>query len=588
MKRFLALSLVALTALGCSGGGASSSDQYGDASVVLTDAASDELAQFEVDVGNIVFTRRNGDTVAVMPRSTRVDFAQLDSLGELVSGLSLPAGVYTRATLDLDFTDAQVVIDGQTTPASVRDASGAPITGIVPVTIDFPSGSRPLVGAARNNLFVFDLDLDQSIAVDATGNSVTFTPVFSVELDPTNPHPIATTGVLHSVDANAGTFVVERRTPDDLVVREITVLTANDTAFQIDGGVQLGAPGLGNLIGHIGERVFVQGTIAGGTFALAAAAVEIGAGVPGNGQDWLLGHVVARSGGPGLDATLTVLGRSRDVGTGTRTYNTQHTVTVSFADTKVLRRGAGNGLDSDAIGIGQRVWVFGDLTGTALDATATTGVVRLLPTSVFGIANSAPANDTLTLDVTRFDLRAAALFDFTVDTVVQADPHAFAIDVTGLSSTGITTGSKVRAIGWLAGVGSSGADATATTLVDRTSTASLLVCTWTPAANGVVVASGANALGVDVAGAALHTVVDGFGSTTLTAAPQPTLTALGLRGFYRIVQNGGLTVDRDFATFRADVLARGATAPVRWVSAFGAFDAGSQAFAAGSVTVVFD
>lgn len=587
MKRLLAISLFSLLAVGCGSSGGSS-DQQAELSLVFTDAASDELTQFAVDVGNVVFTRRDGSTVSVMPTNTRVDFAQLESLGELVSGVALPAGVYTRVTLDVDFADAEVVIAGQTAAATVTDANGAPITGVVPVTIDFPSGSRPLVGAARNNLFVFDLDLDQSVEVDSGNNVVAFTPVFSVDVDPTNPRPVATTGVLQSVDTTARTFVVERRTPDDLLVREITVQAATDTVFQIAGVVQIGDPGLGNLIGHIGERVFVQGAVSGGRFALAAAAVEVGAGVPGNGQDWVVGHVVARTGGAGNDAVLTVLGRSREAVSGTLHYNTLHTVDVHFADTKVLRRAAGNGLDTDAIAVGQLVWAFGDLSGTALDATAATGVVRLLPTSIFGVATGAASGNTLVVDVSRFDLRDVAAFDFVVATQSEADPDAFAIDVTGLSTTGIEAGSKVRAIGWLAGIGSSGADATATALTNRSTTGQLLLCTWAPGQNGVVAASGVASLGLDVSGAAAHWVGDGFGSTVLANSPEPVIGEYAARGFYRIVQNGSITVDRSFATFRSDVLARGAGAAVRRVSALGTFDDATQAFAAVSVTVVFD
>ena len=53
--------------------------------------------------------------------------------------------------------------------------------------IIFPAGRRPIVRVGRNNLFVFDLALDQSVVVDEPGNVVTFTPVWTVEIDPASP-----------------------------------------------------------------------------------------------------------------------------------------------------------------------------------------------------------------------------------------------------------------------------------------------------------------------------------------------------------------------------------------------------------------
>ena len=41
-----------------------------------------------------------------------------------------------------------------------------------------------------------------------------------------------------------------------------------------------------------------------------SAAIETGAGTPGNGQDWVVGHIVGRDNGAGSSATLTVAGMS--------------------------------------------------------------------------------------------------------------------------------------------------------------------------------------------------------------------------------------------------------------------------------------
>jgi hypothetical protein len=584
MNRFLPLFALALIGASCS---SSKNTGNGTLSVALTDSASDELSQFEVDVSDIVLTKLDGATVSVMPRTTRIDFVELESVNELISAIDLESGVYTRVTLTLDFANAAVLLVGQTTPATVNDANGAPITGTVDVTVDLAAGSRLFVGSLRNNLFALDLDLDQSVAVDNSTNSIRFTPVLAVQVNPGNPKPIATTGILHSVDLNALTFAVERRDISNTVIHTFTVVIAPTTVFQLDGVVLGGAAGLGSLVGHIGERVFVQGLFSGGSSQLAALAVESGAGVPGNGQDWVFGHVTARTGGPGADATLTVLGRSLDTGTSTRTYNTSHTVNVSHADTKVLRRGAGNGLDSDDINVGQLVWVFGDLTGTTLDATAATGVARLLPTSVFGIAAGPAVGNALTLDVVRFDHRVVSAFNFDVSGQVQADPHAFTVDVTGLSTTGIAANSHIRALAWIAPVGSTGDDATAFSLVDRTNAGKVLYCLWVPSSL-TALSAGANLTLGDIANADIKVVGDGIAPVTLLASPAPVLQPLLTAGYYRIVQNAQVTAYVDFATFKSALALRLPSSGVFAVSALGTFEPTGQVFSALTATVVLD
>ena len=391
-----------------------------------------------------------------------------------------------------------------------------------------------------------------------------------------------------SIDPNARTFVLERRAPDDTVIGQFTVLTGDATVFHLDGVAWTGAPGLGALAGHIGGRVYVQGTINGNNRVLRASLVEAGAGVPGNGQDWVLGHVVGRTGGAGANATLSVAGRSFDVATSTRQYDTVHTVNVSFANTKVLRRGTDTTVNTDAINVGQLVWVFGDLTGTTLDATTTTGVVRLLPTHIFGIANGAVAQNTLSLDVTRFGLLPVTDFSFDVDGATQANPDAYTFDVGGLSTQGITTGSKLRVLAWIRGVGASGADAEALAIENRSLEGRVLFCQWSPPAANVLSASQAASLTIDVSAATKRVVHDGIDALELLTSPAPRVDGLGPSGFYVIVKDGHIECETTFSAFRNRVLVRAATTPVFRVSAVGSFDQADQFFRARLMTVVLD
>jgi hypothetical protein len=369
----------------------------------------------------------------------------------------------------------------------------------------------------------------------------------------------------------------------------VTVAVTSTTVYQIDGVPYTGAAGLAVLVTKVAAspRVFVQGTLDRSNRVVQAAAVETGTGVFGNGQDWIIGHVVQRDNAAGQDATLTILGRSRETGSGTRTFNTQHAVQVALGTTRVLRRGSNDSLTTDHLNVGQLVLAFGDLNGTAMDATSG-GVVRMLPTSVFGIAAGAPSNNELTLNVSRFDLRPTAAFNFTVGGATEATPAAYKIDVTGLSGDGIAVNSRIRAIGFVNRVGiANDADFDADTLVDRTTGGKLLLCQWTPARDDVLTQVNNAKVTLDVTNAFVKTVADGFAPVTLQNAPAPAVVPLNNLGLYAITRNGAVELHRTFSTFSASLSARiAATAAVLRVTALGTFDQTTQEFSASALSIV--
>ncbi|HZT55707.1 MAG TPA: hypothetical protein VFA35_05725, partial [Burkholderiaceae bacterium] len=413
------------------------------------------------------------------------------------------------------------------------------------------------------------------------------------KLDPTNPKPAGVSGGLTSVNVATRTFVLEKRALDNTSICSFTVAAASNTVFQIDGTVYAGFGGLATLANQSlgAAHVFVQGTYGTGAHTINALAVESGSGVPGNGQSWVVGHVVGRDHTAGQDATLSVLGHSFDVGSGTRLYNTLHTVQVALGTTKVLRFGAGNSLTTDALQVGQRVAVFGTLTGTNLDARGigtTPDVARILFTSVFGIATGAPVGNTLTIDVARFDLRDISNFNFSVGGITESDPHTYTVDVTGLSTTGITTNSRVRCIGWANPVGVAGdSDFQSISLVDRGVDGKAMLCFWSPANAQALPSVSSTAIGLDVSAAAVKVVSDGFTTTGINTSPAPSLEPFTSIGFYLIVQNSGIELHLQFAPFTTSLSNRLlAGAAVRRVSALGRYDAPSQTFAALVSTVV--
>ncbi len=588
MIRWSTLPLLAIALLLPSCGGSSSTDATGgtgSAAIVLTDAASDEIDVFEVDVTDITLTKANGSAVSVLARRARVDFAELQSVGELVLGVGLEAGFYESLKMTLDFANAQVCIVDKSTQATILDAAGNVLNGTIETTVTFPRNARPRVIAGRNHLFNLDLDLDRAVAVDAADNEVTFSPVLDVTLDPDSPKPTLMRGVLTSVGTDS--ITLERRTPNDEAIGSYTIAVTSSTVFQIDGAISTGTAGLTTIGGFVNSRVYVQGTLSTTEQKLTALAIETGAGTRGNGQDWVVGHIVARTGAAGSDATLTVLGRSYDGPGGTVRINTSHTINVSKSMTKVLRRGAGNSLDSDALQVGQLITAFGTLTSTTLDATAATGVVRMHRTSLFGVAAGTVSSDTITLNVSRIGLRPIARFNFDVSGTTQLTATAMTVDTDGLDASGVAANSRIRAIGWLNPVGvTTDADFDAVSLVNNTGGNRLLLCQWLPARTDAITATSTE-LTLAVANAWIKSVADGFSPVALTDSPAPTVTPASDTGAYVIIEDGALESHREFAPFAESLTSRiSSTSPVARIAALGTFNETEQVLSATVVTVV--
>lgn len=569
----------------------SASNEPGTGSFVFTDAGLDDIDTFEVDVTAIVMHKASGTDISALPRTARIDFARLESLGDLVTHVSLEAGSYTGMTMTIDFSTATVYLKDQTTAATLLDGEGNPLTGSVDVPVNFPIANPPAIFPLRNHLFMIDLDLNQAASVDELNNEVSFVPVFSAEVDPANPKPVAINGILTSIDPATNRFVLEKRSPAGNPIVAIAVQATFTTIYQIDGQVSIGLAGLGAMQGLTPgtSRVFVQGVLSAAAPRLNAVAVESGAGTFGNGQDVVVGWTTARDTGAGTDPSLTIMGRSVVDATNARLFNTQHTVNVLLGQTKVLRRGAGNGLTTDALQVGQLVAAFGTLTGTTLDATAATGVVRMLPTSVYGTATQDPINNTLTLDLLRIGPRPIADFDFDVGGQTECVATAYNVDVTGLSTAGFTTGTKVRAIGWTNPVGIPGDnDLSPVSIVNKDADAQLFFAAWVPPVPASSeLTAGASAVSVDVTNATATFVYDGFASATVNPAPIPSIEPRGILGIYFIVEGGSVELHFTFSAFRSSLaLKLSGAANVMRVTGIGVWDAPTQVFSADLVTVV--
>src|SRR5262249_38369647 len=120
---FLAIALAAgLASCGMSSNGMSSGgdNSTGAVNIGMTDAAGDFLV-YAVDVTSLKLTKADGTTVETLPQTTRIDFAQLVDLTEFITGATIPAGVYVSATLQLDYSNADIEVD---------DGNGNPVKAV--------------------------------------------------------------------------------------------------------------------------------------------------------------------------------------------------------------------------------------------------------------------------------------------------------------------------------------------------------------------------------------------------------------------------------------------------------------------------
>tara|TARA_R110002072_G_scaffold922_5_gene7323 strand:- start:1756 stop:3564 length:1809 start_codon:yes stop_codon:yes gene_type:complete len=584
--------LAGLLAAGCSGGGGSgsggSTSETGQVTLAVTDAATDEIDVFEIDIVGFRFQRSDGATVEVLPQTTRVDFAQLVSVSEVIAAATLPVGRYERAFMTLDFGSAMVRINGNTSSANLVDSNGAPLSGRSELEIVFAGGGFT-VGARKGYFAEVDFDLDQSLLVDSAQNKVEVDSVFYASINPGNPKAARTPGLASSF--SGASFSLDVRRGLGLISRgTLTVNTSSSTVYNLEGQVLTGQAGYDALKAK-GDNTLVVSL--GQVDPLAKTQTATLVVLLPQDLDEVGGLVVARSGGPGQDATLTLRGVAVRRGAGSVTFNDTVTLTTSFVETKISKRGqAGAALSTDAINVGQRILAYGRFTGGTLDLSQSgAGFVRLVETDVAGALNAPPSGSGINLDVTRIGRRLTTAFDTTVSGVSQGDLDALECSTGGLGLATLTSGSPVVVRGFFAPVTSTTTTAatfSADTVIDRTNAASLLRLRWIPASTAPIASSGGSGgLTLDVSSALIKSIDRGLvAPTTLTA--NPTLADPGQPGLYATRQGFKLTLFNSYANWKADFEAR-VTAGTRLqhVRALGAWDAATSTLKAQRGVAVF-
>src|SRR5262245_41257988 len=167
--------LAAFGLAGCSGGSGSDPSSAsppeapsgsGTLLISLTDADGDFVG-YSVDVLSITLQRRGGGTVEVLPAATRIDFAQLTELSDLVAVATLETGEIVGGKIRLDYSNAEVSVlsGGQVARAKVVGADGAPL-GVTELDIQLPDREHLIISRGRAALLSLDFDLAASHDVD--------------------------------------------------------------------------------------------------------------------------------------------------------------------------------------------------------------------------------------------------------------------------------------------------------------------------------------------------------------------------------------------------------------------------------------
>ena len=470
---------------------ATTSDECGTVLIGFTDADGDFL-NYTVDVVKLSLETANGRTVEVLPQQTRINFTDYVDLTELVTAATVPPATYVSGTISLDYTDAEVIVESgdHSKAAVVTDGDGNALQR-VDLKIMLSNRDRLTVVKRRAALLQLDFDLEASHEVDIVPTPATATAEHFIlaEVHPVDEKELRVRGPLVAVNETEKNYITAIRPFHDRDgdFGRVVVNVSDDTEFEVDGTVFVGADGLRALsAAGQGTATIALGTLTVADRSFAAARVLAGSSVPGSDLDAVVGNVIQRTGN-----YLTVRGASiipRDAATDRRTHFHDDVVVEVGPNTKVFQDGQrASDLSIDAISIGQRVSIRGNQTAATTDSSApqilfdaTEGAVRMHITHLAGIVNTVvPGQTDITLHA--IDRRRSQIFDFTgtgASSELDADPDNYEIATGNLTLADFASGRPIVAYGFPAAFGMAPADFDGRTVIDFVDVRSSLGIAW--------------------------------------------------------------------------------------------------------------
>ena len=452
-----------------------SAPSCGVAMVTLTDAKGDFLS-YIVTLTSLQLQTANGTAVETVPAATKIDFAQLVNLTEVLTAGQVPSAEYVSARLTIDYSNANITADdgaGNAVPLKPVDANGNALTGTLTVTVRLDNANHLAISAGHIGRLALDFNLAASNTVDLTADTVTVAPTLVASVVPSDTKQVRVRGSLASASAAQNDFVVNVQPFHDehpsSTTGQMTVQVTASTTYQINGTAYMGDAGITALAGlSAGTLVAAFGTLQTGTQqpTFTATSVLAGTSLENRTLDQISGTVIARS-----HTALIVRGATWTHGDGEFDFEHQD-VTVTVGDnTSVTENGQMGPFHASDISVGQHVDAFGNVTqsssGTvALDATA--GQVQLDLTSAWGAVTTL-ANGSVTLSLQTLGGLPANVFDFSgtgTSSENDANPIAYVVNTGTLSQIGLSINVPVRVVGFVTPFGSAPPDFTAQTLVN--------------------------------------------------------------------------------------------------------------------------
>ncbi|MDE2306014.1 MAG: DUF4382 domain-containing protein [Gammaproteobacteria bacterium] len=455
----------------------------GGTMISLTDAPGDFLS-YIVNVVSLQLTRADGTVVQALPVTTKVDFAQLVNLSEIVSTAQIPAGQYTSASITLDYAGATIVVDNGTTGVTIAanqiidGTTSQPLASPNPtqmtLKLSLPANSPFVVtpGTVAHLALDFNLAASNAISPSTTApTTVTVTPTLTGSLVPDTTKQERMRGGLVSVDTGASTYTIDVHPFDDDSGNsgQATVTTSATTSYTINGTGYTGAAGLAQLATlAAGTMTVAYGTLDRSTMTFTASSVLAGSSVFGSGHDGVVGTVLSRSGN-----TLTVANGEEEHSdlAGSTAFVHQITVTVGM-NTAVSELGQSGAFTTQDISVGQLAQFSGTLGQDAsgnptLDATA--GSALLMPSRVSGTVASV-SGTVVTLALQSINGSAPSAFNFAgTGSGASSDAVASAYTVqlpAAISPSSLTSGAPVRFYGFVTPFGAAPPDFVALSSVD--------------------------------------------------------------------------------------------------------------------------
>jgi hypothetical protein len=608
---------LANTGSGCSPSDPTTAADCGSIIVALTDVEGDFTA-YAVDVLSISLERADGTQIETLPRSVRVDFAQLTSLTELINATTVVPGDFVGGHIRLDYSDAEIYVEagGEIVPAQVYDADGTLLTAVTPdsvvdVEIRLPNSDRLIVTGGRTALLSIDFDLTASHVVDTTTSpvSVVAQPYLVAEVEPVDEKEIRVRGTLVDVDVDAGTYDIRLRPwlhrAGDFGV--FTVITNDTTTFEIDEIAYVGSDGLRALADQPqGTLTVAFGTLDLSDRSFTADIVHAGDSVGGDRYSAVVGNIVARNGDQLVIKGAVAIRRDRRA-------HFHRTVIVEIGpDTQVTRLGdPATDYDKDDLSVGQRTMVFGQFANPAVDNSdrfgpdialvldATEGRARMLVTSLLGTVNQVQTGQ-IDVQLRAIDRLSVGLFDFSgtgISPDFDADPMTYEIATSTLALDALATVNTlevqrpVRALGFVAPFGEAPPDFEGRTLIGPRDLPAVLGVGWgiegTAAPFSVMVS---NSLVIDLdnddIGVRHHMLIGDRLIDLFDLPASPSLIESGIPRVYGIWEPGHVELFKNFSDFVDELALRlGESDRARSLSAYGRYSDGENSLTANKVVV---